>query len=358
MCKAKQTHTKGAVMKTYYIGVDLHCNNTEIAIETKVHIEARYSLPTSISAIRKVLDSLQGKKYLAVEETTLAGWFYRNLHPYVDQLTVCDPRRNHLIAADGDTDDKIDAGKLAALLRGGFLRPVHHSQDDRRIDLKQWISLYHRCVQNRSRQICRMRANARSFGLEIPTRVIKNAQHRPTWLQNQNLPALARQLQTLWIGLDATTRQIELARKYLQQFARSEPVIKQWNQLPGIGTVRALTLLAYLDTPYRFPSKSKLWKYCGIGLERSASGADKFGNPKPARLRMSSRRNGILKNTILGAAHTAICAQENPFKTHYERMVKNGITPANARHTLARKLLTVIWGIWKSHSIYDLTRLG
>jgi len=345
-------------MKTYYIGADLHCNNTEIAIETNLRIEARYSLPTSIAAVRAVLDRLQGKKYLAVEETTLAGWFYRHLKGHVDQLIVCDPRRNHLIAADGDSDDKIDAAKLAALLRGGFLRPVHHSDDDRRVELKQWISLYHRCVQEHSRHICRIRAAARSFGLDIPTAVIRNPDNRPPWLTEQKLPALIRQLQVLWIALDAHALQVARARQQLAKFARTEPVIKQWKKLPGIGTIRALTLLAYLDTPYRFASKSKLCKYCGIGLERSTSGADKAGKPRPAKLKMPYRRNGILKNTILGAAHTALCAKENPFKTHYERMIQNGIKPANARHTIARKLLTVLWGIWKSQSLYDPTRLA
>ncbi len=52
----------------------------------------------------------------------MAGWLYRNLKDNVDDLVVCDPRRNKLIACDGDKDDSIDAGKLAGLLRGGFLR--------------------------------------------------------------------------------------------------------------------------------------------------------------------------------------------------------------------------------------------
>ena len=92
-------------MKTYYIGADVHCNTTEIAIEALRRIEARYCVPTTVAAIRQVLDSLQGVKRLALEESTLAGWLSRNLRPHVKQLIVCDPRRNRLIAADGDKDD-------------------------------------------------------------------------------------------------------------------------------------------------------------------------------------------------------------------------------------------------------------
>jgi len=32
----------------------------------------------------------------------VAGWLYRNLKDDVDELIVCDPRRNKLIACDGD----------------------------------------------------------------------------------------------------------------------------------------------------------------------------------------------------------------------------------------------------------------
>ena len=55
-------------MATYYIGADVHSNNTELAIEQRGKIVARYSVPTTIPAISTVLSSLQGKKFLAMEE--------------------------------------------------------------------------------------------------------------------------------------------------------------------------------------------------------------------------------------------------------------------------------------------------
>ena len=37
-------------MATYYIGADVHSNNTELAIEQRGRIVARYSIPTTIPA--------------------------------------------------------------------------------------------------------------------------------------------------------------------------------------------------------------------------------------------------------------------------------------------------------------------
>jgi len=90
-------------MSTYYIGADVHSNSTELAIEKRGKIMARYSVPTSIPAIVNVLDSLQGKKYLAVEEGPMSGWLYRNLNKKLDQFISSDPRRNKLIASDTKT---------------------------------------------------------------------------------------------------------------------------------------------------------------------------------------------------------------------------------------------------------------
>jgi hypothetical protein len=59
---------------TYYIGADVHSNSTELAIEKRNKIVARYAVPTTIPAISNVLDSLQGRKHLAFEEGPMAGW--------------------------------------------------------------------------------------------------------------------------------------------------------------------------------------------------------------------------------------------------------------------------------------------
>ena len=91
-------------MATYYIGADVHVNNTELAVEYRCKIVQRYSVPTSIPAIGAVLGSLQGKKFLAMEEGPMAGWLYRNLSQDVDKFIVCEPRRNKLITSEGDTD--------------------------------------------------------------------------------------------------------------------------------------------------------------------------------------------------------------------------------------------------------------
>lgn len=340
-------------MRTYYIGADVHSNSTELAIEHNGRIVRRHGVPTAIPAIKEVLTSVSGKIHLTFEEGPMAGWLYRNLKDAVEEIIVCDPRRNNYISSDGDADDKIDSGKLAALLRGGFLRAVHHSDDQARDEFKQWVNLYYDRVRDAVRMINKIRARCRMYGIAIPRNVIRDKSHRPQWLSGIQNQSLAKQLEMLWIGYDATSVQVRRTKRQLCALSRNYPIIKIWSGLPGIGIIRAVTVFAFLDTPWRFAHKNKLWKYCGVGLERSASGTDKKGKPKPARLQLAWAVNRILKNVILGAAHTAINQNKNTFKDYYERMLYEGIMPSNARHAVARKMLTVMWGMWKTNSRFN-----
>lgn len=340
-------------MATYYIGADVHSNNTELAIEHRGKITARYSVPTTIPAISNVLDSLQGKKFLAMEEGPMAGWLYRNLHEKVSQLIVSEPRRNKLITCEGDKDDKIDAGKLAVLLRGKFLKAVHHTDDDDRANLKHWVSLYHDRVCDSTRGINKIRSCCRMHGVAIPRKVVRNVVYRHSWLAGLYNSVLKEQLYMLWIGYDATREQIDIARHQLSVLSHKYPIIKYWCEVPGIGLIRAATFFAYLDTPLRFQKRSRLYKYCGVGLVRTSSGKDKRGKPKPAHLRLPWAVNGRLKNALLGAASSAILRRNNCFSDYYERMVSNGIAPVNARHSVARKIIAVMSAMWKTGTVFD-----
>ncbi|UCE47096.1 MAG: transposase [Phycisphaerales bacterium] len=285
-------------MATYYIGADVHVNNTELAVEYRREILARYSVPTSVPAISTVLGSPPGRKFLAMEEGPMAGWLYRNLNQEVDKFIVCEPRRNKLITSEGDKDDKIDAGKLAALLRGNFLKAVHHTSDEHRAYLKHWINLYHDRVRDAVRAINKIRACYRMHGVRIPREVVRNQLHRHLRVRGLNNTVLKAQLKMFWIGYDATREQVELAKNRFSSYARKYPIIKSWCELAGVSLIRATTVVAYLDTPWRFKSRANLHKYCGVRLVRASSGKDERGRPKPAILRLPWPINGQLKDAL------------------------------------------------------------
>jgi hypothetical protein len=62
------------------------------------------------------------------EEGTWAAWLYDLMKPHISEVVVCNPRKNGLLK-DGSKSDRIDARKLAELLRGNHLKPVVMSVD-------------------------------------------------------------------------------------------------------------------------------------------------------------------------------------------------------------------------------------
>ena len=344
-------------MATHYIGADVDSKMTELAVYRNRKIVGRRRVLTSIKEIRKYLETIRGQKVLTFEEGPMAHWLYRNLRDHVERIVVCDPRRNKLISDDGDKSDDIDAAKLAELLAGGYLREVYHSDDEDRVLLKQWVSLYHDRVRDAVRQANKIRARCLMYGTRMPGRVLKMPDSRPEWLAKLNdypqYHGLAKQLKLLWISFDAVADQVAKCRRELAAQSERYEIIKFWREIPGIGLIRAVTYFAYADTPWRFDTPKKLCKYFGVGLQRTASGTGKNGKPKSGHLRLAWAVNRRLKNVAIGAAMSAIHCNDNVFKAYYEKLMRKGAKSSNARHTVARKMITVMWGMWKTTRRFD-----
>src|ERR1039457_4014207 len=71
-------------------------------------------LETKAATILQFFAGLRGTLSVTFEEGTWSAWLYDLLNPHVDQLVVCNPRKNALLK-DGNKSDRIDARKLAEL---------------------------------------------------------------------------------------------------------------------------------------------------------------------------------------------------------------------------------------------------
>src|SRR6266498_4257097 len=111
-----------------YIGMDVHKEATVIAVlngSGKLVMES--IVETKASSILQFIHGLRGELHVTWEEGTWAAWLYDLLLPQATQVLVCDPRHNAFLK-EGNKSDKIDARKLADLLRTGMLRPVYHGE--------------------------------------------------------------------------------------------------------------------------------------------------------------------------------------------------------------------------------------
>ena len=331
------------------IAMDTHCEFCEGGFINSLGKElGTFRVPTRIPALVEAIEKVPKPRKLVIEEGPLADWLWRSLSPHVDEMIVCDPYRNALIAKDGDKTDPIDWRKLAQLCRGGYLRKVHHAATLQRSVLRQHVQLYHERVSRRVSEGHKIIWRVRAFGLVIKHKDLSDPDRRKQMLEQ--LPedqTVQQDMQLLLKGFDLLAEQVEELRRRLIELSKSEPMIGRFCQVKGVKQVRAATFFAIVDTPFRFKSKQKLWKYMGIGLEKRQSGNGRV------RLSVPKRCNRILKSVILGAAKSAIASRKNIFADQYQRWLDADCSPRIAKRNVARSQAAVMWGMWKSGSGFD-----
>ena len=97
-------------------------------------------IETKASMILQFFDGLRGDLQVTFEEGTSAAWLYDLLKPHVTKLLVCDRRKNACMR-EGNQNDKIDARRLAELLRLNHLNPVYHGEHGLR-SLRELVRSY------------------------------------------------------------------------------------------------------------------------------------------------------------------------------------------------------------------------
>src|SRR5258707_13983130 len=146
---------------TKYISLDVHKESISIAVLNsagKVVMEC--VIETKASTLLQFIRGLRGDLHVTFEEGTWAGWLYDLLKPHVTELLVCNPRKNALLK-EGSKSDRIDARKLAELLRAGLLSAVYHGQTGT-LTVKELARTYMALTDDTTRVMARLKALYRS----------------------------------------------------------------------------------------------------------------------------------------------------------------------------------------------------
>src|SRR6478735_7398433 len=157
-------------------------------------------LETKAATILEFFAGLRGTLWVTFEEGTWSVWLYDLLNPRVDQLVVCNPRKNALLK-DGNKSDRIDARKLAELLRGNQLKPVYHGEAGVRM-LRELPRSYLTIVKDLSRVMNRLKAVYRSWAIPCAGRDVYYRRNRAQWLAKIREAGVRRRAERLYEQLD------------------------------------------------------------------------------------------------------------------------------------------------------------
>jgi len=346
-----------------YIGMDVPQATISVAVVNasgKLLLECIFE--TKAATILQFIQGLHGSLFVTFEEGTSAAWMYDLLKPHVTNVVVCDPRKNALLK-DGNKSDRIDARKLAELLRHNLLSPVYHGENGLRT-LKELARSYLTISKDLTRVMSRIKALYRSWAIPCGGATVYAPRHRSEWLVKITEARVRLRAERLYQQLDMLEPLRQEARRDLRIESRKQSAVKLLRRIPSIGPIRSALLVALLQTLHRFCTKRQLWAYSGFALQTHDSGEYRYVRGELRRNRervtvlgLSDNHNHDLKNLFKGAALSA-STRPGPFHDFYAALLAKGMRPAMARLTLARKIATITLTIWKKGVDFDAEELN
>jgi transposase len=345
-----------------YIGMDVHQATISAAVrDASGNLVMEATLETKSETILEFVHGLRGSLRVSFEEGTWAAWLHDLLKPHVSEVLVCDSRKNALLRV-GNKNDREDARKLSELLFLKKLHPVYHGETGIRT-LKELARSYLTLTRDLTRVMNRVKAIYRGWGITCAGQQVYAPRNRAEWLAKISEGSVRRRAEIYYQQLDVLVALRQQVRRELLAESRKHPAVRLLRQIPAIGPIRAALLIALLQTPHRFRGKRQLWAYCGLALRTYDSGEYRFvgGQLKRSKKAVSIRglnknHNHDLKNIFKGAA-TRAAAVAGPFQNFYEARIANGMKPAMARLTLARKIAAITLLVWKKGVRFDAKQL-
>jgi hypothetical protein len=217
-----------------YIGMDVHQATISVAVmDAQGKLIMECLLETKAATIVQFMQGLQGTLSLTFEEGTSAAWLHDLLKPHVSRLVVCDPRKNALLK-DGSKSDRIDARKLAELLRTNQLKPVYHGEHGMRT-LKELVRSYLTLTQDVTRVMNRIKALYRSWAIPCAGATVYAPRHRAEWLAKITEPGVRIRAERLYQQLDLLQPVRLEARRELLVESHKHCAVKLLRQIPSIG---------------------------------------------------------------------------------------------------------------------------
>jgi transposase len=273
-----------------------------------------------------------------VLEMTVNTWKMHDLLvPYVHSVTVVHPPHVALIVRAQVKTDKKAALSLAQLHAAGLLPAVWVPPQEVR-ELRALVAQRRKMVNLGTMVKNRLHAVLHRHHLAAPEGLdLFDPRTRPWW---ESLPLSALQLVRLQSDLDSlefARSQVKRLEACLKEFAANDPRMPLLAQLPGVGLLNAITILAAIGDISRFPDAKSLVGYAGLGARVHISGM----THTTGRITKAGRRD--LRTAMVEAANHAI--QSHPhWKPRFEALAKRK-GRSKAIVAIARMLLVAVWHI-------------
>jgi transposase len=330
-----------------YVGVDLHKQISQVAVLTPEGDVKQHRLKNEVGAVQQFFAALPSPARVAIEASGTWWWLVDLLEQLGHQPVLSHPKQTKAIAAARLKNDRVDAARLALLLRGDLLPTVWIppvSLREARELLRHRVSLVgvRTGIKNQLQALLARRNLQPSSSAKWMT---VRGQRELAALPLPPIPSTIREdCRGLLRLLDEQIRQVdqELVRRWGQ-----DSRVHHLRSIPGIGVFIAMLLVLELGDIHRFPSAKHVASYAGLVPRVSDSGE------RVRRGHISKEGNRLLRWALVLAA-TQAARRPGPLRAWY-RTVAHRKGKKVARVALARRLAEIVYQVWKEECDYVTT---
>jgi len=334
-------------MYPFYLGIDLHLKRTfMVLMNAKGEIIEKERI--SNQEITKYLQKkVPQETYAVLEATRNWPFMYDVLNEHVQQVDLVHAKGVRAIANAAVKTDQIDASTLAHLARMNYIPKAYAASKETR-DLRQLLRHREWMVRQRSKAKNRIHAVLAAYNLVSPVTDLFGAVGREYLydvMEKELRPSSRRVVEDHLSLIDHLTERIRALEKSISLNEKEEHIVNLLRSMPGVGRLIALIILAEVGDISRFHSPKALCSWAGLTPKvHSSDAVVQHGH-------ITKEGSRYLRSAMVQAATTACRVSPKWYRVHEHMAYRCGRRAA--RVAVARRLLTVIYYMWKRDQPYQ-----
>ena len=323
-----------------YLGIDTHTRYSQVAV-----VDDDGNLQDEIRLPNDHLDEL-AEQYAGGEAAIEASGHYRPIYEMLDEhldVTLVNPSKNRVIADATVKTDRIDAKRLAHMLRADMLAESYVPSDEIRT-LRDLVRTRKSLVEERTAEKNRVRAvlkrtdNAYDSELFGPT--------GREFLAELSLSDADRTIVEAHLSvIDEYDTQIERLEETIEKKSLESPAVQRLLSIPGVGQSTAALVVAEVGEIERFDRHEELVSYAGLDPMVHQSGDMEVQGS------ISKEGSAPLRWALVQCAHVSV--QHDEYLGNFYTRLKQRKNHQIAIDATARKMLVSIFHMLKRQESYD-----
>lgn len=323
------------------VGIDVSKDTLDVVFSTMdiqqhVRVKASKKFANSLAGFKLLEKWVEGKKAAGIELRILMeatgiyyeqlAWFLYEKEYFVSVILPTKAKRYLQAIGNKSKNDKIDAKGLA------------------RMGLEQRLPLWKPLSKN-------------IYRLRLLTRQLEDFNKQRTAFLNQlhaldhsayEVKEARKSLKKMVIEMEKGIKNLENA---IEKLIGEDEVLHSKTQkilsIKGVGLKTVAVLMAETNGFATFENQGQLVSYSGYDIVENQSGK------RNGKTKMSKKGNAHIRRAMHMPAFGVVRYNVAPFASLYERLIGRGKTKMQAYVAVQRKLLILIWALWRKDEAYD-----